>query len=455
MMDLGATDFDMTGYAASQGRPRSTSGGSSPVEAPDFDAMAPDKVSRYDAILLTSFGGPEGPEEVMPYLERVTAGRGIPRERLEEVSHHYLALGGISPINQQNRELLAALRAHLPTRGINLPIYWGNRNSAPFFADVVKQMHEDGHTKILAFVTSAYSSYSGCRQYRENLAKALTETELQGLVTIDKVRHYFDHPGFLAPMATSLAAEIRDLYDIGIQSNEIAIMFATHSIPSSMGETSGPVDRRAEMQQLASMAPAQYGEDKLRAEGKEIPWNETRPSGGAYAAQHLAAARAVMVLVESEFGGGFTGSDSTAGRRLDLPGWSLVYQSRSGAPTNPWLEPDINDAIEVAGQAGARAVIVVPIGFVSDHVEVVWDLDNEAKQTTLAAGMRFVRIRTSGTDAAFVDGIADLIEERLAAPAGAVGVKRKASSRLGPWRDACAVGCCPNARAELPVVAEG
>ena len=456
MTDLGATDFDMTGYApASQPKPKAPTGGPGLFVSPEFDNAGASEAARYDAILLTSFGGPEGPDEVMPYLERVTAGRGIPRERLEEVSHHYLALGGISPINQQNRELLAALRAHLPTRGINLPIYWGNRNSAPFFADVVKQMHEDGHTKILAFVTSAYSSYSGCRQYRENLAKALTETELQGLVTIDKVRHYFDHPGFLEPVADSLAAEIRELCDIGIKSNEIAIMFATHSVPSSMGETSGPVDRRAEMQTLAAMAPAQYGEAQLRAEGKELPWNDTRSSGGAYAAQHLAAARAIMLLVEGEFGGGFASSDRTAGRQVDLPSWSLVYQSRSGAPSTPWLEPDVNDAISVAAEAGARAVIVVPIGFVSDHVEVVWDLDNEAKQTALAAGMRFARIRTAGTAPEFVDGIADLIAERLAAPAGAVGVKRKAASRLGPWRDMCAVGCCPNARVELPVVAEG
>lgn len=412
-------------------------------------------MSRYDAILLTSFGGPEGPDEVMPYLERVTAGRGIPRERLEEVSHHYLALGGVSPINQQNRTLLAALRQHLPTRGINLPIYWGNRNSQPFFADVIKQMHEDGHSNILAFVTSAYSSYSGCRQYRENLAVALRETGLQDAVTIDKIRHYFDHPGFLAPVARSLTSEIREMFDIGIKPSEIAIMFATHSIPSTMGETSGPVDRREEMKVLASGAPEQYGEAAMRAAGEELPWNETRPSGGAYAAQHLAAARAIMVLVESEFGGGWESLDRSTGDGVELPSWSLVYQSRSGAPTMPWLEPDVNDAIEVAAKAGARGVIVVPIGFVSDHVEVVWDLDNEAKQTTLAAGMRFARVATAGAATEFVDGIADLIEERLMAVPGAPGVKRKAASRLGPWRDMCAVGCCPNSRAELPVVAEG
>jgi len=394
----------------------------------------------YDAILLTSFGGPEGPDEVMPYLERVTAGRGVPHERLVEVSHHYLALGGVSPINQQNRELLAALREHLPQRGIDLPIYWGNRNSEPYFSNVLQQMHADGHRNILAFVTSAYSSYSGCRQYRENLAVALEETGLADSMKIDKVRHYFDHPGFIAPIGADLARAVSGMVHEGIASSEIAIMFATHSIPNVMGETSGPADRRDEMQQAALMAPDQYGEAALRALGKALPWNETRAAGGAYAAQHLAAARVTMEIAKAELAKSHPG--------VEAPHWALVYQSRSGSPSMPWLEPDINDAIAAASEAGARGVIVVPIGFVSDHVEVVWDLDNEAKETCENLGLAFDRVRTSGTAAEFVDGIADLILERQS------NGEKKAMSELGPWSDFCKADCCPNARRQLPVVAQ-
>jgi len=366
-------------------------------------------MSNYDAILLTSFGGPEGPDEVMPYLERVTAGRGVPRERLEEVSHHYLALGGVSPINAQNRALLAAMREHFPSRGIDIPIYWGNRNSAPFFADVLKQMHADGHRKILAWVTAAYSSYSGCRQYRENLAGALTEAGLEGELEIDKVRHYFDHPGFIAPVAEDLARAITEFKDQGIASDKIALFFATHSIPSKMGVTSGPPARAAEF---------------VEAVG----------DGGAYAAQHIEAAKATLAQVAVMIGD-------------DLPSFELVYQSRSGSPEIPWLEPDVNDAIVAAKADGAEAVIVVPIGFVSDHVEVVWDLDNEAKETAEENGLKFIRVATAGVAPAFVDAIADLVLERTA------GAEKKALSPLGPWSDVCALNCCPNLRRELPTVA--
>ncbi|BDQ00793.1 ferrochelatase [Aquiluna sp. KACHI24] len=360
----------------------------------------------YDAILLTSFGGPEGPDEVMPYLERVTAGRGVPYERLVEVSHHYLALGGVSPINDQNRALLAKMRERFPELGIDLPIYWGNRNSEPYFADVVKQMYQDGHRKVLAWVTSAYSSYSGCRQYRENLHKALTDNDLLGKMTIDKVRHYFDHPGFLEPVIEDLAQKINEMVQGGVASERIKVMFATHSIPNAMGETSGPPARREE-------------------------W--AKP-GGAYEAQHLAASGIVM--------------DAVA-KRIDaeIPQWELVYQSRSGSPEIPWLEPDVNDAIVSAKAAGQEGVIVVPIGFVSDHVEVIWDLDNEAKETAQEQGLAFSRAATSGVHHAFVDGIGELLLERIR------GEDKKALSKLGPWADFCAVGCCPNLRKELPAVA--
>ncbi|MEX2441134.1 MAG: ferrochelatase [Pontimonas sp.] len=360
----------------------------------------------YDAILLASFGGPEGPDEVMPFLERVTAGRGVPYERLVDVSHHYMALEGVSPINGQNRELLEALRNRFPERGIDVPIYFGNRNSEPYFADVIRQMYDDGHRRVLAWVTSAYSSYSGCRQYRENFYKALEDTELLGKMTIDKVRHYFDHPGFVAPAAEDIAAQLSRMVAEGVDPADAVVMFATHSVPNSMGETSGPPARRGEF---------------------EHP-------GGAYAAQHRAAAELVISEVER--------------RGQVAPEWELVFQSRSGSPATPWLEPDVNDAIREAKSRGKKAVLVSPIGFVSDHVEVVWDLDNEAKETAEEEGLWFARTATAGTHDAFVDGICDLLLERLA------GAEKVALSPLGPWPEFCAVGCCPNSRRELPTVAE-
>jgi len=360
----------------------------------------------YDAILLASFGGPEGPDEVMPFLERVTAGRGVPYERLVDVSHHYMALGGVSPINEQNRDLLEALRNRFPERGIDLPIYFGNRNSEPYFADVIQQMYDDGHRRVLAWVTSAYSSYSGCRQYRENFYKALQDTELVGKMTIDKVRHYFDHPGFVTPVAEDISNQLARMVSEGVDPKDAVVMFATHSVPNSMGETSGPPARRGEFEQ----------------------------PGGAYAAQHLAAAALVINEVER--------------RGQVAPEWELVYQSRSGSPSVPWLEPDVNDAIREAKARGKKAVLVSPLGFVSDHVEVIWDLDNEAKETAEEEGLWFARTATAGTHEAFVDGICDLLLERLA------GAEKVALSPLGPWPEFCAVGCCPNSRRELPTVAE-
>lgn len=359
----------------------------------------------YDAILLTSFGGPEKPEDVMPFLERVTTGRGIPRERLEEVSHHYLALGGVSPINEQNRELLKHLREEMIRRNVQTPIYWGNRNSEPYFADVLRQMYSEGHRRVLALITSAYSSYSGCRQYRENLEQALIETELVGLMTIDKVRQYFDHPGFIAPFANGLAKAIAALSDEGFNSPDIQVLFTTHSIPLSMAETSGPENLRGTLE------------------------------GGVYVAQHNAAIRSILDM---------------AGQQIDapLPSWSLVYQSRSGAPHSPWLEPDIGDALRNVARSGTKAVIVIPIGFVSDHIEVVWDLDNEAKAIAEGEGLRFIRISTPGNSPDFVGGLGDLLQERLSSE------EPKALSALGPWPDFCTVGCCPNPRRELPAVAE-
>ena len=360
---------------------------------------------KYDAILLTSFGGPEKADEVMPYLERVTAGRGIPRERLEEVSHHYLALGGVSPINQQNRELQSHLREELKRRNIDIPLYLGNRNSEPFFADVLRGIYADGHRRVLSLVTSAYSSYSGCRQYRENLAQALVDANLEGKMKIDKVRHYFDHPGFVLPFADGLVQGLKILIDEGFVSSEIEIFFTTHSVPIAMAQTSGP-----ESMQKSFV-------------------------DGVYVAQHNAAAHAILEIASKEVA-------------FPIPDWSLVYQSRSGAPHVPWLEPDIGDSLRDAAGTGIKAVVVIPIGFVSDHIEVMWDLDNEAKAVADEENLRFIRVGTPGNSEEFVSGLVDLVQERLS------NSERKALSPLGPWADFCSVGCCPNSRHQLPAVAE-
>jgi ferrochelatase len=355
----------------------------------------------YDSLLLAGFGGPEGPDDVMPFLENVTRGRGIPRERLEAVSHHYLALGGVSPINAQNRALVAALRSELAARGMDLPVYWGNRNWDPFLADELRRLHADGHRRVLAIATSAYASYSGCRQYREDLARALDDTGLAGEVVVDKVRLFFDHPGFVEPVSEGLAAALESLAAHGFDTTTTRVLFTTHSIPLAMAAASGP--------------PGRFD------------------ANGAYVAQHLAAIEAVVADARTH---GTT-----------VPPWSLVYQSRSGSPLVPWLEPDINDALRDERAAGMRAAVVVPIGFVSDHVEVVWDLDTEARETCEGLGIRMIRVATPGTHPAFVAGLVDLVEERLD------GEPAAALSPIGPWPSVCAAGCCANPRASLPAVA--
>ena len=358
-------------------------------------------MSAYDAFLLLGFGGPEAPDEVMPFLESVTRGRGIPRERLEEVSHHYLALGGASPINAQNRALLAALEPAFRERGIGLPLYWGNRNWAPYLAPELERIARDGHRRVLALATSAYASYSGCRQYREDVARALAETGLDGRLAVDKLRLYFDHPGFIEPFAEGLAGALAELAAEGVPAARTRVLFTTHSIPLSMAEASGPRGR--------------FDAD------------------GAYVAQHRAAIDLVVA--------------SARRRGADVPAWRLVYQSRSGAPHIPWLEPDINDALREEHAAGAGAAVVVPIGFVRDHVEVVWDLDHEARETCDGLGMLMRRVATPGTHPAFVAAIADLVSNRIAGEPG------EALSPLGPWPSVCASGCCANPRAGLPTVA--
>lgn len=373
-------------------------------------ASGPEHVTEpvaYDAILLAGFGGPEGQDDVIPFLRNVTRGRGIPEERLEEVAHHYRHFGGVSPINDQNRELKAALEAELASRGIDLPVLWGNRNWDPYLKDALNEASERGLTKVIAIATSAYSSYSSCRQYREDFASALADTGLEGTIQIDKVRQFFDHPGFVEPfiegVRDGLAEVQRRLPGID-PATEVEILFTTHSIPSVDAAKSGPAERG-------------FGE------------------GGAYAAQHLAVAEVVVAAA----------TDGAVA-------WQLVYQSRSGPPSMPWLEPDINDAIAELPAKGVRAVIIVPLGFVSDHMEVLWDLDNEAMETSEQNGLVAVRVPTPGTHHAYVKGLVDLVLERRD---GVPVEDRPAMTELGPWYDVCRPGCCENARLGFKRAAAG
>lgn len=348
----------------------------------------------YDAILLASFGGPEGQDDVIPFLRNVTRGRGIPEERLEEVAHHYRAFGGVSPINDQNRELKAALEAELARRGIDLPVIWGNRNWNPYLSDALNEANELGYKKLIAVGTSAYSSYSSCRQYREDYAIALEETGLLGTIQIDKVRQFFDHPGFVQPFIDGVRDGLAEVAAKGVSPEKTHVLFTTHSIPSTDAAKSGPEARG-------------FG------------------AGGAYAAQHLAVAEVVMAAQETK------------------PAHSLVYQSRSGPPSMPWLEPDINDAIDALAADGIEAVVIVPVGFISDHMEVKWDLDTEALETAGGHNMVAVRVPTPGVHPAFVTGLVDLVLERRD---GVPVADRPALTNIGPWYDVCRPGCCENVR---------
>jgi protoporphyrin/coproporphyrin ferrochelatase len=363
----------------------------------------------YDGILLAGFGGPEGQDDVIPFLRNVTRGRGIPDERLEEVAHHYRHFDGISPINAQNRALKAALEAELAARGIRLPVYWGNRNWTPYLDEAVTAAAEAGHTTLIAVATSAYSSFSSCRQYREDFARVLTETGLAGTVTIDKVRQFFDHPGFVAPFVDGVREAIAGFLADGVAPEKIRVLFSTHSVPTADAERSGPRD-------------VDFGE------------------GGAYAAQHRAVAEVVMADVAHAI------PSAQAVR------WELVFQSRSGPPTQPWLEPDVCDVIESLPAQGVEAVAIVPLGFVSDHMEVKWDLDTEALDAAAEAGMRAVRTRTPGVDPAYVAGLVDLVVERLE---GTAAADRPHRTDLGPWFDVCRPACCENVRAGFKPAAAG
>jgi ferrochelatase len=323
----------------------------------------------FDALVVVSFGGPEGPDDVLPFLENVTRGRGVPRERLLEVAHHYDRFGGVSPINAQNRELVGALEPELRAHGIDLPVYFGNRNWHPFLADTLREMRDDGVRNALAFLTSAYSSYSGCRQYRENLYDA-QQAVGQDAPAVSRLRMLYNHPGFVVANADRVREALAQVPD----GSHAA--FTAHSIPVAMARNC------------------------------------------AYEAQLRETARLV-----SESAG--------------LGHWEVVYQSRSGAPQVPWLEPDVCDHLESLAADGAPGVVVAPIGFVSDHLEVLYDLDVEAREKAAELEVPFARARTAGTHPAFVAAIREAVAERLDP-----SLPRRAAGRFGPSHDTCAPDCC-------------
>jgi ferrochelatase len=328
----------------------------------------------YDAVLLVSFGGPDGPDDVLPFLENVLRGRNVPRERMLEVAEHYNHFGGKSPINEQNLALLAALREELDRRGPHIPVYWGNRNWHPLLTDTIREMADAGVKRAIAFVTSAYSSYSGCRQYRENIAAACAALG-ERAPQIDKIRVFFNHPGFVGPMADNVRRAV-GRFPESVRGT-VPVLFTAHSIPTSMAD------------------------------------------GCRYGAQLTEACR----LVAEQAG---------------VTDWKLVYQSRSGPPTQPWLEPDICDAIRERHARGCSRLVIAPIGFISDHMEVLYDLDTEAADLCRELGVEMERAATVGTDPVFIGMIRDLIAER----SGMLN-DRVAIGQLPANHDVCPLDCCP------------
>ena len=341
--------------------------------ADGFLSRHPD--SFFDAILVVSFGGPEGLADVLPFLENVTRGRGIPRERLEEVAHHYELFGGVSPINAQNRELIAALRVELDAHGIDLPIYFGNRNWDPLLPAALGELRDAGVRRALAIFTSGFSCYSGCRQYREDIFVA-QEAVGPDAPEVLKARMFYNHPGFVE---ANVDIVTRALAEFPEERRAAAtVVFSAHSIPGAMAEAS------------------RY-EEQLR--------------------------EAARLIAE--------------GAGIEAERWQLVYQSRSGAPHMPWLEPDICDHLPRLAAAGVRDVVVVPIGFVSDHMEVLFDLDEEAKLVAEGLGLGYVRAPSVGTHPRFVAMLRELVQERLDP-----SLPKRALGPLGPSHDTCPVDCC-------------
>lgn len=347
-------------------------------ERPEWLMNRNDESPRYDALLIVGFGGPEKREDVIPFLENVLRGRNVPRERMMAVAEHYYHLGGVSPINAQVRQLIEALTPELKTHGVDLPLYWGNRNWHPLLTETIGQMKQDGVKRALAVVLAAYSSYSSCRQYREDIGKAC-EAVGDGAPAVDKMRVFYNHPGFIA----ANAERVRDaLTRLNNSPDPIHLAFTAHSIPASMAAN---CDYERQLTETC----------RLVAEAVGIPADR----------------------------------------------WKLVYQSRSGRPQDPWLEPDVLDHLRTLHETGATKVIVHPVGFLSDHMEVLYDLDDEARHLAESLGMHMERSATVGTHPAFVGMLRELIVERVDALPN-----RPAIGHFPANHDVCPVDCCLPAR---------
>ncbi|QDS98723.1 ferrochelatase [Adhaeretor mobilis] len=328
----------------------------------------------YDAVLIVSFGGPEGPDEVLPFLENVLRGKNVPHERMLEVAEHYQHFGGVSPINEQNRQLIAALEAELAEHGPHLRVYWGNRNWNPLLADTLRKMRDDGVQRAIAFFTSSFSSYSGCRQYREDIMRAQEEVG-EGTPQVDKLRVFFNHPGFIEPLVESVKEHRKQISPEA--RDDSLLMFTAHSIPLSMAQN---CRYEAQLQEACRLVAEQSGHSR----------------------------------------------------------WELVYQSRSGPPQQPWLEPDVCDRITALHEADKLSdLMILPIGFISDHMEVLFDLDTEAAELCEELGVCMQRLPTVGTHPRFIRMIRELIEERVNEDP-----QRQALGDLGPSHDVCPVDCC-------------
>ena len=327
----------------------------------------------YDALLLVSFGGPEGMDDVMPFLENVLRGRNVPRERMLGVAKHYELFGGVSPINEQNRKLIAALQHLLETQGPQLPIYFGNRNWHPLLADTVARMRDDGVKRALAFVTSAYSSYSSCRQYLEDIERARASVGKDAPV-VEKLRAFYNHPGFIEANVANIRNALAQIPEE--KRTAAQLVFTAHSIPQSMAKD---CDYELQLQETSKLVATALGSEN----------------------------------------------------------WQLVFQSRSGSPAQPWLGPDVCDYLRDLHAAGSKDVVLAPIGFVSDHMEIIYDLDTETMGLCRELGLNMIRAATAGTHPAFIEMIRELILERIDPE-----TPRRALGTMGPRESICQSDCC-------------
>jgi ferrochelatase len=330
-------------------------------------------MNKFDAILIVSFGGPEGMDDVIPFLENVLRGRNVPRERMLQVAQHYELFGGVSPINGQNRKLIAALQKELDEHGPHLPIYWGNRNWQPMLADTLQKMADDGITNALGFVTSAYSSYSSCRQYREDIARA-QEAVGPGAPRVDKLRAFFNHPGFIQANVENIKSALAQMPEA--RRAEAQLVFTAHSIPLTMA---GNCDYETQLREASRIVADELGR----------------------------------------------------------PNWQLVFQSRSGPPSQPWLGPDVCDYLRELKSRGVEDVLISPIGFVSDHMEIVYDLDTEARKLCEEIGLNMERAATAGTHPTFISMIRELVLEKIDPQTG-----QRSLGSFGPRNGECAADCC-------------